>query len=78
MAGTKYQFDNMAIAIKVEAQSGAFVSPDVVLPIERGSGSPEPKFDTDTKDPYSAHKGSKETVVITQREGWEGGIEGFG
>ena len=66
MAGTKYQFDNMAIAIKVEAQSGTFVSPDVVLPIERGSGSPEPKFDTDTKDPYSAHKGSKETVIITQ------------
>ncbi len=65
MAGTKYQFSTMAMLLAVEAVAGTFVVPTTVLPIERGSGSPEPKFDTDVSDPVSAYHGSKETTVLT-------------
>ena len=65
MAGSKYQFDTMAMSIAVEAVSGTFIAPTTVLPIERGSGSPEPKFDTDVSDPVNKYHGSKETTVNT-------------
>ncbi len=63
--GNKYVSDRSAVEIKVEINSGMYVVPNIVLPLEKGDGVWEPSYDKDESNPFSSHHGSKETTIIT-------------
>ena len=60
-----YVLDRAALLVKKEDSSGTYVDADFVLPVNRGAGVLEVKFDKEEVDPMSSSLGSKYNIVNT-------------